>query len=193
MKQSESDSFLGINFKTLRDGQVQLTQKQLLEKILKKCPTIKRHSKISHPYAAESSKLKGNESSPVIDRNKYLSLLGLLMFMTKSRPDILAACSFAATKSKEPREANYENMLCIVHQLRITEDKGLILKTIESPNFEPCLCCEVEASYLLHEDSKGHTGYCIGFGQVGFFHFRSQKYTLAVSLHKLRCEQQLHQ
>jgi hypothetical protein len=33
----------------------------------------------------------------------------------------------------------------------------------------------VDASYLFHKDSKGHTGYCIGFARVGFFYFRSKK------------------
>ena len=38
--------------------------------------------------------------------------------------------------------------------------------------------CEVDASYLLHPDSKGHTGYTISFyGTIGTFHNRSVKQT----------------
>jgi len=40
------------------------------------------------------------------------------------------------------------------------------------------LYCEVDASYLLHSDSKGHTGYNISFyGTTGTFHNRSVKQT----------------
>jgi hypothetical protein len=40
------------------------------------------------------------------------------------------------------------------------------------------LYCEVDASYLLHPDSKGHTGYNISFyGTTGTFHNRSVKQT----------------
>ena len=40
------------------------------------------------------------------------------------------------------------------------------------------LYCEVDASYLLHPDSKGHTGYTISFyGTIGTFHNRSIKQT----------------
>jgi hypothetical protein len=38
--------------------------------------------------------------------------------------------------------------------------------------------CEVDASYLLHSDSKGHSGYTISFhGTTGTFHNRSVKQT----------------
>jgi hypothetical protein len=38
------------------------------------------------------------------------------------------------------------------------------------------LYCEVDASYLLHPGSKGHTGYSISFyGTIGTFHNRSVK------------------
>ena len=40
------------------------------------------------------------------------------------------------------------------------------------------LYCEVDASYLLHPDSKGHTGYTISFyGTTQTFHNRSVKQT----------------
>jgi hypothetical protein len=36
----------------------------------------------------------------------------------------------------------------------------------------------VDASYLLHKDSKGHTGYAIGLTGGGYFYFRSSKQAL---------------
>ena len=38
--------------------------------------------------------------------------------------------------------------------------------------------CEVDASYLIHPDSKGHTGYTIGLHPNGTFYNRSAKQTL---------------
>ena len=41
------------------------------------------------------------------------------------------------------------------------------------------LYCEVDASYLIHPDSKGHTGYTIGLHPNGtFYNNRSAKQTL---------------
>ena len=40
------------------------------------------------------------------------------------------------------------------------------------------LYCKVDASYLLHPDSKGHTGYNVSiYGTTGTFHNRSVKQT----------------
>ncbi len=40
------------------------------------------------------------------------------------------------------------------------------------------LYCEVDASYLIHPDSKGHTEYTIGLHPNGTFYNRSTKQTL---------------
>ncbi len=40
------------------------------------------------------------------------------------------------------------------------------------------LYCEVDGSYLIHPDSKGHTGYTIGLHPNGTFYNRSAKQTL---------------
>jgi hypothetical protein len=114
------------------------------------------------------------------DNIKYMKLLGSLMYLTKSRPDILPACSFAATHSKAPTKSNYIELLYIVEYLRETKDMGLIINTRDknNNNFIYKLYCEVDASYLIHPDSRGQTGYCIGFAKVGFFYFRSSKQSL---------------
>ncbi len=40
------------------------------------------------------------------------------------------------------------------------------------------LYCEVDARYLIHSDSKGHTGYTMGLNPNGTFYNRSAKQTL---------------
>ena len=54
-----------------------------------------------------------------------------------------------------------------------------------NPAYPPsdCMYCEVDASYLLHLDSKGHTGYNISFyGTMGTFNNRSVKQTAVATL-----------
>ena len=102
----------------------------------------------------------------------YLRLLGLLMYLTKSRPDIMTAVSFGATKSISPTQDDYNNQLYyIVEYIRATADKGHSIPAIQ-------LYCEVDASYLIHSDSKGHTGYKMGLHPNGTFYNRSAKQTL---------------
>jgi hypothetical protein len=181
-----ANSYLGINFKELPDGSIQLNQNKLLNKILNTYSVpIKSRARIPTPYGPiinnnndNSNNNNNNNKSPPIDKTTYLQLLGSLLYMTKSRPELLASCSIQATKSRCPTEEDYLQLLYIVEYLRATKDEGLILHTTEINNKVLQLYCEVDATYLFHDDSKGHTGYCIGFAGIGFFYFKSIKQQL---------------
>eukprot|EP01036_Dinobryon_divergens_P061837 gene61837-biopygen29469 len=110
------------------------------------------------------------------DHYGYLRLLGILLYLTKSRPDIMAAVSFAGTKSSNPTDRDHSDLYYVVEYLRSTQDIGHILHTSSTATLR--LYCEVDVSYLLHQDSKGHTGYTISFhGTTGTFYNRSVKQT----------------
>eukprot|EP00597_Dinobryon_sp_UTEXLB2267_P005768 CAMPEP_0170062508 /NCGR_PEP_ID=MMETSP0019_2-20121128/3708_1 /TAXON_ID=98059 /ORGANISM="Dinobryon sp., Strain UTEXLB2267" /LENGTH=275 /DNA_ID=CAMNT_0010268673 /DNA_START=633 /DNA_END=1457 /DNA_ORIENTATION=+ len=159
-----------------------MTQPKLLKKLfISQYPPMSnergnRKRKHIHPYGPTPN---GNEPAATsIDPSKYLRLLGMLMYLTKSRPDIMAAVSFASSKAHDPNDKDYLDLYYIVEYLRSTEDMGHILhKAIDSGLLQ--LHCEVDASYLLHPDSKGHTGYCMGLNGVsGTFFIRSMKQQL---------------
>jgi len=174
----KADSFLGIHFQYLTDGSVLMTQPKLLQKLFKLFPAWKkkRKGRSTHPYGpADRHNAVRDETE--IESNYYLSLLGLLIYLTKSRPDILAAVSFGATKSSHPTRADFDDLMEIVSYLRETPEKG---HRIFANNTEDKLrfICHVDASYLLHADSKGHTGYSIGIRDGGTFFNRSAKQSL---------------
>ena len=88
----------------------------------------------------------------------------------------MAAVSFSGTKSSHPTDKDMSDLYYVVEYLRATQDVGHIIHPSESS--ELTLYCEVDASYLLHPDSKGHTGYTISFnGTNGTFNNRSVKQT----------------
>ena len=60
--------------------------------------------------------------------------------------------------------------------IRATPDKGHRIYIGTSSAIQ--LYCEVDASYLIHSDSKGHTGYTMGLHPNGTFYNRSAKQTL---------------
>ena len=120
-------------------------------------------------------------SSPpaTITTNEYQQLLGTLMYLTKSRPDIQTSISFAATHAKNPTLENYLDLLKLVAYIERTKDYGLIIQRYDYHLNEPLqLICHVDASYLTHEDSKSHTGYTLSFGTVGTFYSKSSKQSL---------------
>ena len=88
----------------------------------------------------------------------------------------MASVSFGATKSTNPTEEDYQQLSYIVEYLRATAIKGHRIFVHMDSHIQ--LYCEVDASYLIHPDSKGHTGYTIGLHPNGTFYNRSAKQTL---------------
>jgi hypothetical protein len=126
---AKAGSFLGIHIEYRDDGIVLLTQPKLLHKLFKEYPEKIGKCKAmtpSHPYgpapAHNATTIK--EQSPLIQVITFLRLLGLMMYLTKSRPDIKTAVSFGATKSTSPTQDDYNQLYCIVEYIRATADKG---------------------------------------------------------------------
>jgi hypothetical protein len=174
-----AESFLGVHFEHHSDGSISMTQPKLMQKVLKEYPKLERYVSKKHPYGPVPT--VGHDEryaqSPPCEQRKYLRLLGLLLYLTKSRPDIMTAVSFGATnKAHSPKDMDYRKLIYIVEYLRITPGKGhRIYRNKDQP---VQLHCTVDASYLLHPDSKGHTGYTIGFYNEGTFYNRSAKQSL---------------
>ena len=86
------------------DGTVTITQQKLLLKLFLLYPPSKdaTHNKQSHYPYRPLPKVSDPAPKPV-DHFAYLRLLGILLYLTKSRPDIMAAVSITGTKSSNPR------------------------------------------------------------------------------------------
>jgi hypothetical protein len=144
------------------DGTVTITQPKLLTKLFALYPPLKDSGHTSiHPNPATLPKDSDPPPKPA-DHYSYLRLLDILLYLTKSRPDIMAAVSFAGTKSSNPTDRDLSNLYYyVIEYLRATKDIGHILHQSSTKTLR--LYCEVDASYLLHWESKGHTGYTISF------------------------------
>jgi hypothetical protein len=168
----------------LADGSVRLTQPKLLKQIFDEYPPDEIHQSkgVPVPLRASSSDTTNDEAQET--RSDYLHLLGMLNYLTRSRPDLCTALSFAATNSHNPTESNFEKLLHVVRYLWDTQDRCLIIRPSKSnvlTNNPLRLTCYVDASYLTHSDSKSHTGYCMSFGTIGTFYAKSSKQHLVAT------------
>ncbi len=88
----------------------------------------------------------------------------------------MAAVSFGASKASRPTIADDQKLMYIVQYIRKTQSRG---HRIYAASGDPLqFYCTVDASYLLHPDSKGQTGYTIGLYREGTFYNRSAKQAL---------------
>ena len=177
--EADVESYLGLHRTKLKDGGVRITQPKLLSEVFEKFDPLNIPGTIK-VTAPQSNISEENLDLTPFDRTKYLSLLGALIYLTKSRPDIATAISFAGTHSVKPTVSAYNELLRCVQYLWNTKEAGLVLHPGKAG--EPLtLRCYVDASYLTHDDSKSHTGYCLSFGTLGTFYSKSSKQTLVTT------------
>ena len=131
------------------DGSIKLTQPKLLAEILQE------YDSNTSMYPATVTAAKDQASTP-IESSTYLRLLGQLMYLTNSRPDIMTAVAYASTHSTKPTKHDFQDLIKIVTYLRQTPEIGLILyprdKT-ESDDKEKDafhLTAYVDAGYMSH-------------------------------------------
>jgi hypothetical protein len=170
---------LGINIDCLNSGTVKLRQQRLLGSLFEEYPpTGRRVNKPQH--INDAMKAVNDQGNQPCEQREYLHLLGMLNYVSHTRPDISTALSYAATKNTNPTKANFDKLLVVVDYLWQTKEKGLILHPGPYKNAPLTLICHV-ASYLAHEDAKSHTGYCLSFGKFGSFYSKSSKQKLVAT------------
>ena len=105
----EATSFLGLNLTHNSNGTVTITQPKLLQNFFALYPPRKDSMhKSTHPYPPLP---KESVPSPQpADTFAYLRLLGILLYLTKSRPDLMAGVSFAGIKSSHPTDRDLSDL-----------------------------------------------------------------------------------
>jgi hypothetical protein len=100
------------------------------------------------------------------DVNNFLSVLMKLMYVAKrTRPDILLALSFLATRSSNPTDHDWKGLYRVLAYLNGTKHLGIRYHA------EDLVCtCYCDASYACHTDAKGHSGvlFMLGGGPILF-------------------------
>jgi Reverse transcriptase (RNA-dependent DNA polymerase) len=161
-------AFLGVEVTRKPEGEIEMTQKGLIEKILKTCNMMDSNPKKTPcnltPLGAD---LEGADPTGRFD---YASVVGMLMYLSSnSRPDIQMAVHQCARFTHFPKKSHEEAIMRICRYLKGTSTKGLIF----NPNDEMRLDCYVDADFAGlynaedHQDPvcvKSRTGYCITLG-----------------------------
>jgi len=173
------DSYIGIKHERLENGDLKMTQPKLLSKLFKVWE-INEDNKDKYPSKQYISEKIIVAKQP-IDRIMYLTLLGGLIYMLKTRPDIGFAVSRAATRSTAPDTVDWLELKTILHYLYNTRTYGLVLEQLPKGSKLVLQAC-VDASYLTHKDSHSHTSYNLKFGTQGTCFSKSMKQsTIATS------------
>ena len=167
-KESSFAEFLGIQYETLENGDVELTQQGLIKKVME--ATGLQECKPNR--VPTSGHLAKDPEGPIMSEPwSYPSIIGMLLYLsTNTRPDIIFAVSQAARFTHDPKQSHATAVKQIVRYLAKTADKGMIVKR---PTEAIKLDCYVDADFAgLYkvengesiDSAKSRSGYIIKLG-----------------------------
>ena len=170
--------YLGVGIEECPDGTRIMTQKGLINKIIKSTKMQECNpTGTPSPQVALGSDPDGEPH----DENewKYASIVGMLLYVSNNtRPDITFAVSQVARFTAKPKKSHAKAIRTIVRYLAKTKDKGIIVK----PNGTYDLETWVDADFAgLHgreppddrNNVRSRMGYIITFGGIPLI-WRSQ-------------------
>lgn len=174
------EKFLGIRVTHLPNGQIKLSQPQRITEMM---DTYQLHD-IPYPSVPMPATFSDEyqDNAPRCDYGIFMTLLGQLMFIVKTRPDIAYSVNGMATRAMKATTRDYSSLLRIVSYLGGTKDLGVVFsKGLSNQAIADIikLIAWVDAAYATHTDSKSHTGYCFSLGLLGaMFYCKSSKQSI---------------
>ena len=127
--QGTVNDFLGIQVKHKKNGEITLTQPQLIASILNDLH-LNKNNVITRKTPCLSTVLlhKDAKGQPMTNEFNYRSVIGKLNFLEKStRPDIAYAVHQCAHFSADPKQSHADAVKCIGRYLQGTPHKGITL------------------------------------------------------------------
>ncbi|XP_047313741.1 uncharacterized mitochondrial protein AtMg00810-like [Impatiens glandulifera] len=121
----ELNFFLGLQVRHIEGGTF-INQAKYTKELLKKFG-MKSYSADLTPMRS-SIKLEKDEDGKSVDITAYRGIIGSLLYITASQPDILFAVGVCGRFQANPKQAHYTAAKIILKYLKETQDLGLCKK-----------------------------------------------------------------
>ncbi|KAK4408869.1 Retrovirus-related Pol polyprotein from transposon RE1 [Sesamum angolense] len=160
--------FLGIEINQEKEG-IFICQRKYTETLLKKfkmesCKTVTTPLVTGEKYQKE-------DGSQKVDGSMYRSLIGSLLYLTATRPDIMFATSLLSRFMQSPSQVHYAAAKRILRYLRGTKDFGIWYKSTNDAKLLGYTDSDWAGSV---DDMKSTSGYTFSLGS-GIFSWASKK------------------
>jgi hypothetical protein len=160
ISQGESINYLGMSIRSdAANGEISISQIGYVGQMLERFG-ISQTSKL--PCDADLFKTT-QDNDELVDKIDYLSKVMSIMYLAKrSRPDLLMATVFAATKSSEPRRRDEMKLMKVFNYINATRALMMVFTVTELQIY-----AFADASYAVHGDGKSHSGAIVSMGRNG--------------------------
>ena len=150
-------SYLGMTIEKDKTG-IKVSQEGYVDNIITKYKDQINNRIINTPSVASLTSRDENRTT-MKGKTQYASLIMGLMYLARfTRPDILFTVTYLATKCQSPTDEDYAKGLRVIQYLSHHPHKHLQYNAGQAKIEVYC-----DASHLLHEDGKGHSGAVVMF------------------------------
>jgi len=118
----EMNCFLGLQVKQLKDG-IFINQAKYYKELLRKFDMVQ--CKAINTHISTSCQLDQDCAGKSVDQSKYRGLIGSLLYLTASTPDIMFVVCLCARYQSDSKESHYNAAMRILKYLQGTKDVGL--------------------------------------------------------------------
>jgi hypothetical protein len=158
---SDGSSHLGLSLDRDAAGSIKVTQPGLLKKFIEFCGLTDGCSASITPVSAydDPSSYSDEDSQPV-DSHMFLRGVGMLLYLTHSRLDLLFASSLMSSAAAAPTVRDWRKLVRVGRYLLGTTELGIIFRS-DDPVELHGFC---DASYATNSDMRSHTGVAVHMG-----------------------------
>ena len=164
----EMNYFLGLEVHQSKDG-IFLNQERYAHEVLKKFRM--ENSKSAPTPLMQNAKLSKDDGAEKVDASFYRSLIGSLLYLTASRPDLMYVTSLLSRFMQSPSKTHFAVAKRVLRYLKGTTQFGIWYKPSENGS----LLGYVDSDWAGNpDDMKSTTGYAFSLGS-GMFSWNSKK------------------
>lgn len=160
--------FLGMEIQQTHQG-IFICQKKFAAEVLAKF-SLENCKSVSTPLA-HNEKLVKDDGSSKVDSSVYRSLIGSLLYLTATRPDIMFAASLLSRFMQDPNETHFRTAKRVLRYIKGTVSYGIWFKKSEELKLIGFTDSDWAGS---HDDMKSTSAYVFSIGS-GFFSWNSKK------------------
>ncbi|CAL5350327.1 unnamed protein product [Camellia sinensis] len=150
--------FLGIEVARSKDG-IFISQRKYVLDLLKETGML--GCKACATPLEPNQKLGDDEGGEVVDKGSYQRLVGKLIYLSHSRPDIAVAVSIVSQFMHAPRQIHFEAVMRILKYLKSAPGKGLYFSKYDHLRVEAYTDADWAGSVT---DRRSTLGYCTFVG-----------------------------